>query len=80
MTLGACSVAVPVHGPDQRVVASLGIGVAHLGRERPQLVGALTVTGQMDKARAMLDQGRAALQGDAAELAALNDVATGAGL
>jgi DNA-binding IclR family transcriptional regulator len=43
MTLGACSVAVPVHGPDQRVVASLGIVVAHLGRERPQLVGALTV-------------------------------------
>ncbi|WP_112873819.1 c-type cytochrome biogenesis protein CcmI [Paracoccus endophyticus] len=50
------------------------------GAEWGRLVGALTVTGQMDKARAMLDQGRAALQGDAAELAALNDAATGAGL
>lgn len=50
------------------------------GAEWGRLVGALTVTGQTDKARAMLDRGRAALQGDAAELAALNDAAAGAGL
>ena len=43
MTLGACSVAVPVHGPESRVIAALGLVVASLGRERPQLVAALTV-------------------------------------
>ncbi|WP_167626557.1 c-type cytochrome biogenesis protein CcmI [Paracoccus luteus] len=50
------------------------------GAEWGRLVSALTVTGQMDKAVAMLDRGRAALQGDAAGLAALNDAAAGAGL
>ncbi len=43
MTLGACSVAVPVHGPDARVIAALGLVVASLGRRRPSLVAALTV-------------------------------------
>jgi DNA-binding IclR family transcriptional regulator len=43
MTLGACSVAVPVHGPDRQVIAALGLVVASLGRDRPQLVAALTV-------------------------------------
>jgi DNA-binding IclR family transcriptional regulator len=43
MTLGACSVAVPVHGPETQVIAALGLVVASLGRERPQLVAALTV-------------------------------------
>lgn len=43
MTLGACSVAVPVHGADRQVIAALGLVVASLGRDRPQLVAALTV-------------------------------------
>jgi DNA-binding IclR family transcriptional regulator len=42
MTLGACSVAVPVrHGDD--VVAALGIVVASLRRDKARLVSALTV-------------------------------------
>lgn len=43
MTLGACSVAVPILAPDGEVVAALGIVVASLRRERPRLVAALTV-------------------------------------
>jgi len=43
MTLGACSVAVPVHGAGSEVIAALGLVVASLGRERPPLVAALTV-------------------------------------
>ena len=43
MSLGACSVAVPVLGPDDRVVAALGIVVADLKRDRPRLVAALQV-------------------------------------
>ena len=43
MTLGACSVAVPVHAADGEVIAALGIVVASLRRERPRLVAALTV-------------------------------------
>ena len=43
MSLGACSVAVPVVGPDGSVVAALGIVVADLKRDRPRLVAALQV-------------------------------------
>jgi len=42
MTLGACSVAVPVRR-DGEVVAALGLVVATLGRDRPRLVAALEV-------------------------------------
>ena len=42
MSLGACSVAVPIHrGPD--VVAALGIVVPSLKKDRPRLVSALQV-------------------------------------
>jgi len=44
MTLGACSVAVPVRAGDGDVVAALGIVVAGLGRDRDRLVSALQVT------------------------------------
>lgn len=43
MSLGACSVAVPIWGPDATVVAALGIVVARLERDRPRLVAALQV-------------------------------------
>lgn len=43
MTLGACSVAVPIRQGDD-VVAALGIVVASLRRDRTQLVSALKVT------------------------------------
>jgi DNA-binding IclR family transcriptional regulator len=43
MSLGACSVAVPVRGPDDDVVAALGIVVPDLRRERARLVSALQV-------------------------------------
>lgn len=44
MSLGACSVAVPIwRGPD--VVASLGIVVPSLKKDRPRLVSALQVAG-----------------------------------
>src|SRR4051812_41328835 len=43
MSLGACSVAVPVRGPDGEVVAALGIVVPDLRRERARLVSALQV-------------------------------------
>jgi DNA-binding IclR family transcriptional regulator len=46
MTLGACSVAVPVQGPDGAVVAALGIVVADLTRDRDRLVAALRVAAQ----------------------------------
>lgn len=45
MSLGACSVAVPVRSPDQAVVAALGIVVPSL-RRRGQLVAALNVAAQ----------------------------------
>ncbi len=45
MTLGACSVAVPVRcRPDGAVVAALGVVVADLRRGRSRLVSALQVT------------------------------------
>ena len=44
MSLGACSVAVPVRAGDGDVVAALGIVVATLGRDRDRLVSALRVT------------------------------------
>lgn len=45
MTLGACSVAVPVRR-DDRVVAALGVVVPALGRNRPSLVVAAQVAAQ----------------------------------
>ena len=46
MSLGACSVAVPVHGVGRTVVASLGLVVPSLKRDRPRLVAALQVAAQ----------------------------------
>lgn len=49
MTLGACSVAVPVaveRGAGTEVVAALGVVVPHLRRGRSQLVSALQVAAQ----------------------------------
>ncbi|MFR9674696.1 IclR family transcriptional regulator [Streptomyces sp. TR02-1] len=46
MSLGACSVAVPVRGADRAVVAALGIVVSNLRRGRGQLVTALNVAAQ----------------------------------
>jgi DNA-binding IclR family transcriptional regulator len=43
MTLGACSVAVPIAGGSGEVVAALGIVVANLRRDRPRLIAALQV-------------------------------------
>lgn len=43
MSLGACSVAVPVPTADGQVVAALGIVVPSLKRDRPRLVAALQV-------------------------------------
>jgi DNA-binding IclR family transcriptional regulator len=43
MSLGASSVAVPVRGPGDEVVAALGIVVPDLRRERARLVSALQV-------------------------------------
>jgi DNA-binding IclR family transcriptional regulator len=43
MSLGACSVAVPVTGPAGAVVAALGIVVGDLKRDRPKLVAGLQV-------------------------------------
>jgi len=43
MSLGACSVAVPVRGAGDEVVAALGIVVPDLRRERARLVSALQV-------------------------------------
>lgn len=43
MSLGACSVAVPVRDPQQEVVAALGIVVPSLARHRPRLVASLRV-------------------------------------
>jgi DNA-binding IclR family transcriptional regulator len=46
MSLGACSVAVPIRTADGRVVAALGIVVPSLKRDRPRLVTALQVAAQ----------------------------------
>ena len=43
MSLGACSVAVPIRDPQQEVVAALGIVVPSLARHRPRLVASLQV-------------------------------------
>lgn len=44
MSLGACSVAVPIHGGrDHEVVASLGLVVPSLRRDRPRLIAAANV-------------------------------------
>jgi DNA-binding IclR family transcriptional regulator len=46
MSLGACSVAVPIRRTNGPVVAALGIVVPSLGRDRPRLVAALQVAAQ----------------------------------
>ena len=46
MSLGACSVAVPVRGADDSVVAALGLVVARVGRDRSRLVTALHVAAE----------------------------------
>lgn len=46
MSLGACSVAVPIRTTAGRVVASLGLVVPSLKRDRPRLVSALQVAAQ----------------------------------
>ncbi len=46
MTLGACSVAVPIRGGDAHVLAALGIVVPSFGRDRTRLVAALQVAAQ----------------------------------
>jgi DNA-binding IclR family transcriptional regulator len=46
MSLGACSVAVPIRTPDGRVVAALGLVVPSLRRDRARLVAALHVAAQ----------------------------------
>jgi DNA-binding IclR family transcriptional regulator len=46
MSLGACSVAVPVRDQEQAVVAALGIVVPNLRRGRARLVTALNVAAQ----------------------------------
>lgn len=46
MSLGACSVAVPIRVLDGPVVAGLGMVVPSLGRDRPRLVAALQVAAQ----------------------------------
>ncbi|OZC53651.1 IclR family transcriptional regulator [Rhodococcus sp. 06-621-2] len=43
MTLGACSVAVPVRRRNDEVIAALGIVVPSLGRDRAKLVASLQV-------------------------------------
>jgi DNA-binding IclR family transcriptional regulator len=46
MTLGACSIAVPVRGRDDEVVAAIGVVVATLKRDRTRLLSALQVASQ----------------------------------
>ncbi|WP_031468932.1 IclR family transcriptional regulator [Sciscionella sediminilitoris] len=46
MSLGACSVAVPIHIPDGTVIAALGVVVPRLHRDRPRLLAALHVAAQ----------------------------------
>ncbi|GLY31800.1 IclR family transcriptional regulator [Kineosporia sp. NBRC 101731] len=46
MSLGGCSVAVPVRGARDEVVAALGIVVPSLKRDRPRLVAALRVAAE----------------------------------
>jgi DNA-binding IclR family transcriptional regulator len=46
MTLGACSIAVPIRNGDDDVVAALGVVVPSLGRNRAMLVAASQVAAQ----------------------------------
>lgn len=46
MSLGACSVAVPIRTPGGRVVAAVGLVVPSLKRDRARLVAALQVAAQ----------------------------------
>ncbi|MDX6239591.1 MAG: hypothetical protein QOG10_4406 [Kribbellaceae bacterium] len=46
MTLGACSIAVPVRGRDDEVLAAIGVVVPTLSRDRARLLSALQVAAQ----------------------------------
>jgi DNA-binding IclR family transcriptional regulator len=46
MTLGACSIAVPVRGRDDEVLAAIGVVVPTMKRDRARLVSALQVAAQ----------------------------------
>jgi DNA-binding IclR family transcriptional regulator len=46
MSLGACSVAVPIRRADGTVVAALGVVVPDLRRNRPRMIAALSVAAQ----------------------------------
>jgi len=46
MTVGTCSIAVPVSGRDNEVIAAIGIVVPTLKRDRPRLLSALQVAVQ----------------------------------
>ncbi|HET6297909.1 MAG TPA: IclR family transcriptional regulator [Kribbella sp.] len=46
MTLGACSIAVPLRGPEGEVVAAIGVVVPTLRRDRARLLTALQVAAQ----------------------------------
>ncbi|MCW2758316.1 MAG: IclR family transcriptional regulator [Nocardioidaceae bacterium] len=46
MSLGACSLAVPIHVADGSVIAALGVVVSELRRDRARLVSAMTVAAQ----------------------------------
>lgn len=46
MTLGACSLAVPIQIADGTVIAALGVVVADLQRDRARLLSAMTVAAQ----------------------------------
>lgn len=46
MSLGACSIAVPIAAPSGEVVAAVGVVVATLKRDRPRLLAALQVAAQ----------------------------------
>jgi len=46
MSLGACSVAVPVRGPGETAVAALGIVLPRLNKDGPRLAAALRVAAQ----------------------------------
>jgi DNA-binding IclR family transcriptional regulator len=46
MTLGACSIAVPVRGRDDEVLAAIGVVVPTLSRDRARLLSELQVAAQ----------------------------------
>ena len=60
MSLGACSVAVPVRDGTDEVVAALGIVVPSLKRDKPRLVAALQVAAQGIRRSLVSQSGRPA--------------------